>query len=743
MRRETYDKVRFACAATAVLFLMAAGILVLNLRIREELDKSVSMTLEEIMQQQAFNFTSKMNETATAMVAIAELYPFDKILTEETKDILKKLVEKTKFDSITILGADGIGISNTGASVDISDSEEFKYIIRTGNPAIAKPSALDMEEDGSFVFIGAPVSRDGRVLGIVLCAIDSKNIDELLLPSFGDKGYVYITDSKGNMVVRTVNSYSLTPFGNLFSSWKKASFYDGDNLETILKNLSSRKSGNAKYMIQGQKRLVHYADLGIGDWYIFTVVPDEVISGPANRISMIAQVITSLFVLAVGVLIYWIIKIQKAHINELSSIAYCDELTGAPTLAKFKIEAQQIIFNNPGMQYILVKFDVDGFKFVNQTLGYTEGDRMLCGIASALKSTGKDALKSWCYGKVNIDEFIVIFPISSDMEITQRRRQFIENFEEYMGKGFGYKVKFPAGVHIIRSGERDISSAIEKVNFAHRKAKQKDLHICFYDDLMRDEALREKEIENHMDSALANGEFKVFLQPKYHISSNTVAGAEALVRWRVGNDDIVYPGSFIPVFERNGFITKLDMYMFESVCKIIRSWIDTGLTPVTVSVNFSRNHLSNSDLVKSLCELADKYGVPRQYLEIELTESAIFDNENKILELLKSLHEAHFTLSMDDFGAGYSSLGLLKNIPVDVLKIDGEFFKSVEDTERANTVIAGVMRMARELNIKTVAEGVETKEHVDLLRTLGCDMVQGYYYAKPMPAELFMDDLRS
>ncbi|MEG0229030.1 MAG: EAL domain-containing protein, partial [Oscillospiraceae bacterium] len=211
------------------------------------------------------------------------------------------------------------------------------------------------------------------------------------------------------------------------------------------------------------------------------------------------------------------------------------------------------------------------------------------------------------------------------------------------------------------------------------------------------------------------------------------------VRWQKPDGILVSPSEFIPIFENNGFITKLDMYMFEQVCKIIKGWIDLNLPVIHISVNFSRNHLLNYNFINELIEISEKYHVPRKYIEIELTETVIFENEELIEAVLHKIHSAGFTFSMDDFGTGYSSLGLLKNLPVDVIKIDRSFFTNSKYIARANYVVESVMIMAKKLNIYTVAEGIEEIEQIDFLKKIGCDIVQGFYYAKPMPADDFYE----
>lgn len=238
-----------------------------------------------------------------------------------------------------------------------------------------------------------------------------------------------------------------------------------------------------------------------------------------------------------------------------------------------------------------------------------------------------------------------------------------------------------------------------------------------------------------MKSALENHEFVVFYQPKYGLSDNQIAGAEALVRWKHPERGMISPGEFIPVFERNGFITKLDYYVWEQTCIQLRKWMDEGKNPLPISVNLSRVSLYNKDIVNVICNLVDSYRIPRRLFQVELTESAYNTNPKAVQDMMQRLREEGFYILMDDFGSGYSSLNVLKDIVVDVLKMDMKFFAGDDREGRGENIMAAVIRMAKWLNMPVVAEGVERIEQVEFLRSIGCEYVQGYYFAKPMPVE--------
>ena len=233
--------------------------------------------------------------------------------------------------------------------------------------------------------------------------------------------------------------------------------------------------------------------------------------------------------------------------------------------------------------------------------------------------------------------------------------------------------------------------------------------------------------------AIANNEFEVYYQPKYDPKTLELKGAEALIRWNSPEYGFVSPGRFIPIFEKNGFITEIDHYMIWHVAANQRMWRDMGYNIGCVSVNVSRAHFAEKDLAYQIRDMVDSVGCPHELLEIELTESAFFDDQNAMIETIRALKSFGFKVSMDDFGAGYSSLNSLKDMPLDVLKLDAGFFRGDKGGERGQIVVSETIKLAKSLHMKTVAEGVDEKEQVDFLASQGCDLIQGYYFAKPMP----------
>ncbi len=240
-----------------------------------------------------------------------------------------------------------------------------------------------------------------------------------------------------------------------------------------------------------------------------------------------------------------------------------------------------------------------------------------------------------------------------------------------------------------------------------------------------------------MRSALINKEFIVYLQPKIDLSTRQISGAEALVRWLPPDENLIPPKDFIPLFEKNGFVVELDFYVYEEVFKVLRKWLDEKRCLVPISLNVSRIHLRDYNFVPRLTSLINKYNLPTDLIELEITESTFFENINQLLKVISELKHYGFTFSIDDFGSGYSSLNILKDLPIDVLKLDKGFFPRDNISKKEKIIVSTIVDMAKKLDIRVISEGIETIEQCDFLTNIGCDMVQGYLFAKPMPISEF------
>ena len=335
---------------------------------------------------------------------------------------------------------------------------------------------------------------------------------------------------------------------------------------------------------------------------------------------------------------------------------------------------------------------------------------------------------------VEKSDFAMLLEYQNNETLEIRVRNMMNILRERRG---GQHLTFSTGICPVRSKGDDIEYIMTCAGLSVPKTIKIQDEIVWFNDSMKEEQVWERRIEDDMDKALENHEFQVYLQPKYSTKKEVLSAAEALVRWTHPVLGFISPGKFIPIFERNGFILQLDDYMLTEVARLQADWESQGKKLVPISVNVSRAHFAEDNLAEHICSIVDKYKVPHEFIELELTESAFFDDKAVLLTTVRKLKEFGFKVSMDDFGAGYSSLNSLKELPLDIIKLDAEFFRSVDDIDRSNLIVGQTIALAKKLGMEIVAEGIETREQVDFLAKQKCDLIQGFYFSKPLPVNEF------
>lgn len=405
-----------------------------------------------------------------------------------------------------------------------------------------------------------------------------------------------------------------------------------------------------------------------------------------------------------------------------------DDVTDIFNKMAFFAETKRLLHTYSEQSYSLILFDVDRFKMVNDLFGIREGDQLLRFIGKSAAACVKECE---AYGRIRDDVFCLCV-CRTDEEIVKLVEEL---WAAVCAFPLSFNLTFSAGIYPVENTGIPVSIMVDRASLALRTVKGNAVSsFAFYRPQMGQTLALEQKILGEMQNGIRNGEFHVYYQPKHRISDGRTIGSEALVRWFHPEKGLIPPAEFIGLFERNGLITRLDEYVWETVCQNLRSWLDRGLTPQPVSVNVSRIHLYDPNLCDKFIGLTEKYQIPTGLLEIELTESAYVENP-RLGELMEALQEKGFTFSMDDFGSGYSSLNMLRSIPVDVLKLDLRFLDFTEEEQSGKIIMESIILMARRLKIPVIAEGVETAGQADFLQNVGCTMAQGFYYSRPMPLE--------
>lgn len=409
-----------------------------------------------------------------------------------------------------------------------------------------------------------------------------------------------------------------------------------------------------------------------------------------------------------------------------------DEKTGLLKPESFCLKAEYMLKNSEDEKFALILFDIEQFKSINEFYGISFADKVIEFVGFNLKNmfSSKNALTVKF-----LSDYYGVFTAYSDKE---ELYDFINKFNSTITYYRDVKIKYAYGIYEIEDKLMPLRFICDYANMARKSIKGNHLNrIAFYSEEMKSKMIEEINIENEMETSLAQRQFSMYLQPKYNIRTSKIVGAEALVRWEHPIKGLIAPYKFIPLFERNGFIMQLDMFIWEEACCALRRWIDAGLDPIPISVNVSRINVSNPNLVEYIDELVEKYKIEKKYLELEITETIYYEDQAKLREALLKLKKSGYTLLMDDFGSGFSSLSMLENTPFDVLKIDRSFFNDTTITDKGKKIIRHTICLSNDIGLNIVAEGVETKEQADYLLQCGCCVAQGYYYSKPIPLETF------
>lgn len=419
--------------------------------------------------------------------------------------------------------------------------------------------------------------------------------------------------------------------------------------------------------------------------------------------------------------------------GEMAYRADYDSLTDVYKADAFYRKTSELINNHTETNFAIFSVDVDKFRLINDSYGIDEGNKFLHIMGDVLKeSVPKDGLVK----RYQADVFSVLLPYEKDQQLIN----FMTDFSVLANEKSNVPthVSFTFGIYKITDRDLPIRLMCDRARAAKRQLKgsASASNYAVYDDTIRLKLREQAEIEERMEEALEKREFIMYLQPQVDVKTRKIHGAEALVRWNNPKKGIMVPFQFLELFESNGFIVKLDKYMWEEACKYLRELKDRGID-IPISVNISRAHIGATDLVGEFTSLVKKYGIDPKNLELEITENLFMDDVHELLEQMSALKQNGFSIHMDDFGSAYSSLNMLRNAPVDTLKIDKYFFDEIMTTERGRIIVESSVRMAKQLGLLTIAEGVETDEQFEFLSQIDCDIVQGYYFSRPVDIEGF------
>lgn len=717
------------------MLLLAAILFVLSLYasvLDRELSRQVWTNLDNVAGQSTYNIREQCNiRMSQAEGMAAYLSAYDIRDRAQIQTVLEESARRYFFKRAGLALPDGSTYTTDGTDHNVRERDYFIQGMQ-GKTGISN-QLIDYADGASTIVFSAPVYVYGQeeIQGVIFFAYDFEDFCGILRKSILQKelGFL-ILDGEGNTMVSDVvlSQGELTDIYHFMEAQGKESTIPGS------RGILDTADENGAYMLQDEAFYMHFNPLQINDWYFVAVVSKSVVLATKNRIMLVTYGLCTLIVLLALLLICYTIHRERMKNRLMEKVLYEDSLTGGFSYQRFRAEVRKALAETDRKAAFII-MDIDQFKLINELFGVKSGDETLLYL--------NRLWMEWIqppevFARRSADCFGVLAFYDDEEALLGRIDAFVKSVLDYDCNVKGSYVLRPhLGIYPIQSREEDFESMQNNAAIIHGMLKgNNSVYYGIFDQRMKEKTVQNKMLEDQMEVAYRRLEYEIYYQPKYDAKTKRLCGAEALIRWRKASGELIEPGAFIHLAEKKGILEKLDYYVLEEVCRQLREWKAARKNVVPVSVNLSCENIKNEMLAKEYAAIRGKNALEAGDVEIELTESTFFENPEAAQRMLTELRSNGFRVLMDDYGMGHSSLMLFKYIPVDVVKLSKGFVDDYNN-ERGEEIIRCVIDMMRRLHMSVTAEGVETKEQYEFLRDLGCDTIQGYYFAKPMPAEEF------
>lgn len=727
-------KVKISVIALTVVILAMSVITVWN---AAELNYIISRKTESYVEDVSLQLTSdigaRLKKITQDMKSLEDsarkIYEYQG--AEDLKNFLNWKAQLLEFDSLIISSRSGESYS-TGDHID--NLQEFSGV----QDALNGKNGVSFL-DGQNILYSVPFYMDEKVIGALSGIRSKSNMQKLIQPhSFDGKSLTCIADCEGNVIISPTDLDPFLRLDQIFTQETKTHQRELQSIYQMRDNMRNHQDGVFTFTaLNGSELILSYNNLEPYDWVLLTLVPADLITGDTDRYVTRTFLITAGIIMVFALSLFIITNTFRNHRKVLERIAFEDTVTGGMSNAAFQLRCKEMLQKAPAGTYTLIALNMKDFKLINENFGSPSGDATLRYIGQVLKRNLKE--DELC-ARGEADNFFLCLKESDRNRIQSRMDRILEDVNSFnQNREEPYYLAISQGAYLVDQPSMEITLIQDRAKtacFQQRYHAQQP--VVYYDSEITRKLQREHELNDLFDISIQNHDFKVYLQPKVCPYSSRLLGAEALVRWQHPKQGMIYPSEFIPLFEKNGNICRLDNYMFEEVCILIERWIENHKPVIPISVNLSRQHFKNPELLPHLSDIARKHQIPDGMIELELTESVFFDDKRIeiVKDNIKTMHQLGFLCSLDDFGTGFSSLGLLKEFDIDTIKLDRKFAQDITNP-KSRHILACIMELTKNLNIKTVAEGIETQEQLNVLKELHCDLIQGYLYAKPLPVAEF------
>ncbi|RGY98902.1 EAL domain-containing protein [Clostridium sp. AM58-1XD] len=708
--------------------------------LRTALEQSTKSYLHDVTAQTANEIgdtmKTKMNELAVISDTVAQFHLHEN--PDDTTEFLKRKAALLEFDTLIIMDQNG----NLLASNKDSQLSEHELTSLLELPGVSESFRGEIRagyRDGQHIFYSAPVRRNSQIPELMIGTRKKENI-QAMISSKQFHGHMLscIVDGSGQVIISPTDLKPFLQLDSIFKSHKDSKV--NKEIQNMLNDLAEKRSGSLKFTsIYDEQLVLSYNALGINDWFLLTIIPADIVTGGADPYIIRTFVIIGFTILLFSLFLYSIFRFYNDHRKQLERMAFTDPITEGLNNTAFHVKYNELSMHMIPGTYTIVLLNIIGFKLINEHFGVQAANRFLSYIYHVIQRH-ICLLDNEFAARSESDHFFLCLKEHDPSIVQMRLDQIIEDINAFHDTDLPvYHIAFKQGACLVDDPKLEITLLQDHARMAYQPLDFSVAQACaFFNDSITERMKMEHELNDMFDLSIENHDFQVYLQPKMSLISGTAQGAEALVRWNHPHKGMIAPVDFIPLFENNGKICRLDLYVFTEICSLLKKWKQDGKTLIPISVNLSRQHFRTPGFLEAFAAIAQKYEIPRRYIEFELTESIFFDHQqiHIVKKSIQQMHRLGFLCSLDDFGSGYSSLGLLKEFDVDTIKLDRSFFLNISGT-RAWDIIACLVELSKRLDVQTVAEGIENQEHLDRLRRIDCDMVQGYIFSKPVPISIF------
>lgn len=723
--------------STAIILYSVVNMMNMN----SQAEKSARDYADKLTSKMANMVTQEISSQKVMVSTITDSMERIKIMEDDgsVREFLERKRNICGFDFVAYQDMDNLQLNVVGNMLEIPgwdasrrlNSRQIDYLLRNN-------SCIVTIQESNVIYL-AEVKKDKKRTGVLFAGNDAETMREILSEKgIEDKSYSCVVNKDGKVILSSDSAEPIHNMNQVFADRTDSSLQE--KISYMKKDIAGGVPGIFSFISRRNEKLfLSYTPMNINDWVMLTLIPNDLFAGISEKYMQRAFWCLVGTVVAFFGFLYLAFQEYNAKRRSLERIAFSDDITGGINNREFQKRFAQLCKVTDPAQYAIVLMDVKDFKEINERFGISVGNKMLKYFYDVIDDHMNEENLEFAV-RSESDHFFMCMRETCEEEIQRRLDEIVADINRFQNQELPVcKIQFKQGGSLAKDGTADIVALQDQARMAMKNRKQRNREGCvFYNEELAQKKKWERDLENRFETSLENQEFLPYIQPKVSLSKGCVVGGEVLVRWKHPIRGFVSPGEFIPILEGNGKIKKLDHYMFEQAC----IWLDRrrreGKPLYPLSVNLSRVHFFEENFLKPYLDIAEKYQIDRSLVEFEMTEGIFFDEDGIewARHRIMQIHQYGFRCAIDDFGIGYSSLSTIREFDIDTLKLDRSFFQNLE-SEKARGILACLGELANSLHIQTVAEGIETREQIQQLQAIGCDVIQGYYFSKPLPIPEF------